>query len=258
LKARITSLWKKKGIRRIFLAGVILFGLFILVNDVLLPLYVNIGGVATIPSVVGMKYEDAFAVLDSLGFEPKKGDARLDKEQPAGVVIIQNPPAGSAVKIGRRVYLTLSAGEIHVAVPNLRGRTLRDSKFALERVGLKLGAVEYQQSDEYPPNTVMEQKISPGAKVKRDIYVSIVISTGSTTDKISVPDLTSKSVNAAVEIMKIAGLEIGNISYIVSPDLLPNTIVDQYPRAGEMVVRGQTVDLIVVREGEHPRDYYEN
>jgi beta-lactam-binding protein with PASTA domain len=258
LKANITSLWKKKGVRRIFLAGIVLFGLFILINDVLLPVYVNSGGVATIPSIVGMKYEDAFTVLDSLGFEPRKGDARLDKEHPAGIVIIQNPPAGSVVKSGRRIYLTVSAGEIQVPVPNLRGRTLRDSKFALERVGLKLGAVEYQQSEEYPPNTVMEQKISPGAKVKRDVYVSIVISTGSTADKIAVPDLTSKSINAAIEILKNVGLEIGNISYIISPDLLPNTIVDQYPRVGEMVGREQKIDLIVVREGELPKDYYEN
>lgn len=244
--------------RRIFLAGAIIFGLFFLINDFILPLYVNGGGVATIPSIVGMKFEEAVEVLDSLGFQPKKGDSRLDKEHPAGFVIIQNPPAGYVVKLGRRVYLTVSAGEIHVQVPDLRGRTLRDSKFALERVGLKLGAVEYQRSEEYPVNTVIEQKIGPGANVKRDVYVSIIISTGSTADKISVPDLTSKSVKAAVEIMKSVGLEIGNISYIVSPDLLPNTIVDQYPRAGEMISREQKVDLIVIREGEHPRDYYEN
>jgi len=258
LKSKTKYWFTKKGLRRIFLSGIVLLGLFFLVNDVILPLYVNGGGVATIPSIVGMKYEDAVIVLDSLGFEPRKGDSRLDKEHPAGVVIIQNPPSGSVVKVGRRVYLTVSAGEIHVQVPNLLGRTLRDSKFTLERVGLKLGAVEYQQSEEYPANTVMEQKIAPGVKVKRDVYVSIIISTGSTADKISVPDLTSKSVSAATEIMKSLGIEIGNISYIVSPDLLPNTIVDQYPRAGEMIGREQKVDLIVVREGQHPRDYYEN
>ena len=232
--------------------------LFILVDNVILPLYVNTGGVSTIPSVVGMDYENAFRLLDSLGFEPRKGDSRLDKNHPAGTVIIQNPHSGSVVKSGRRIYLTLSAGEIKVTVPNLLGKTLRDSKFALERVGLKLGAVEYDSSEEFPMNTVMEQRIPSGVKVKRDIYVSIVMSTGSAADKISVPDLTSKSLKAAMEMLKSIGLEIGNVSYIVSPDLLPNTIVDQYPRAGEMAARTQTIDLIVVREGEHPRDYYEN
>lgn len=224
----------------------------------MLPLYVNSRGIVTIPSVVGLKYEEAFSLLDSLGFEPRKGDSRLDKDKPAGTVLIQNPPPGSIVKSGRRVYLTLSAGEIKVAVPNLLGKTLRDSKFVLERIGLKLGAVEYDTSDQYPINTVMAQRIAPGAKIKKEMYVSVVISTGSATDKVAVPDLTSKSFNAAIEILKKIGLEVGNVSYIISPDLLPNTIVDQYPRAGEMVARTQPIDLIIVREGEHPKDYYEN
>jgi len=212
----------------------------------------------TIPSVVGLKYEEAVSLLDSLGFEPRKGESRMDKDKPAGTVLIQNPPPGSIVKSGRRVYLTLSAGEIKVAVPNLLGKTLRDSKFALERIGLKLGAVEYDISDQYPVNTVMAQRIAPGVKIKKEMYVSVVISTGSATDKVAVPDLTSKSFNAAIEILKKIGLEVGNVSYIISPDLLPNTIVDQYPRAGEMVARTQPIDLIIVREGEHPKDYYEN
>jgi beta-lactam-binding protein with PASTA domain len=51
-----------------------------------------------------------------------------------------------------------------------------------------------------------------------------------------------------------AGLRIGNITYKVSPDLLPNTVIDQYPKAGELVPSGQAVDLVVAQRGEKSTD----
>ena len=215
-----------------------------------MPWYATSGGVITVPPVVGMKIDEAMKLLDSLGFEPRKGDIRMDRENPAGFVIIQNPLEKAIVKKGRRVYLTISGGEIMVSVPNLKGRTLRDARFMLEREGLKLGAIEYQQSDDYPENTVVEQNIYAGAKVKRDIYVSVVISQGSFAEKISVPDVTGKTLFEAGKILLNIGLKSGNITYVPSPDMLPNTVVDQYPRSGEMVVKGQPIDLIVVQGGE--------
>ncbi len=215
-----------------------------------MPWYTASGGIITVPPVVGMKIDDAMKLLDSLGFEPRKGDVRMDRENPTGIVIIQNPLAKAIVKKGRRVYLTISGGEIMVSVPNLKGRTLRDARFMLEREGLKLGAIEYQPSDDYPENTVVEQNIYAGAKVKRDIYVSVVISQGSFAEKISVPDVTGKTLFEVGKILLNIGLNSGNITYVPSPDMLPNTVVDQYPRSGEMVVRGQSIDLIVVQGGE--------
>ena len=47
-----------------------------------------------------------------------------------------------------------------------------------------------------------------------------------------------------------ARLKVGNISFQPSFDLLPNTVVDQYPRAGEMVNGGQAVDLFIVKAGK--------
>ncbi|MBI4809945.1 MAG: PASTA domain-containing protein [Ignavibacteriales bacterium] len=222
-----------------------------------MPWYVKSGGIVTVPSVVGMSYDKAQLILDSLGFETRKGDIRLDRERPAGTVIIQNPIEGVVVKKGRRIYLTVSGGEQLVTVPNIRGRTLRDARFRLEREGLKLGAVEYESSEEFPQNTVIEQKIPPNTKVKRDVYVSVVISQGSVEEKIIVPDVIGKTLSDASKIIISAGLKIGNITYIQSSDILPNTVVDQYPRVGEKVIMDQAIDLIIIEGGEKKKDNLE-
>ncbi len=244
--------------RLVYLVLAVFIVLFVATNDLLLPWYVNRVGVLEVPSVVGMKYEDAVRKLDSLGFEVRKGDVRMDRQHPAGIVTIQNPPAGDTVKHGRRVYLTVSGGEIPAVVPNIRGRTQRDARFALEHEGLKLGAVEYQMSDNYPAGTIMEQQPAPGAKIKRDMYVSVIVSQGASTQTITVPDVTGKLLTDAASILVNAGLKAGNITYVPSADLLPNTVIDQYPRSGDLLTAGKAVDLIVVQGGEkrkNPMEY---
>jgi eukaryotic-like serine/threonine-protein kinase len=253
-KKRLASSTAKK----IYILLALFLVLFIALNDFILPWYVDGGGTLSVPGVVGIKFEDAMKKLDSLGFEPRKGDVRLDREHPAGVVIIQNPITGAVVKKGRRVYLTVSGGEVLITVPDLKGRTLRDARFMLERDGLKLGAIEYQSSDQFPENTVIEQKIGSGAKVKRDTYVSVTISQGTVGEKVAVPDVTGKTVSDAVRIFSSSSLKLGKVTYVPASDLLPNTVVDQSPRVGEMVPKGQEIDLFVVQGSEKKNGVFEN
>lgn len=243
--------------KRVYLLLPVVFVLFFVCNDIILPWYVNQGGVVTVPSVLGLPYDAAVDTLASRGLQGKKGDVRLDKDHPAGIVIIQSPFPGDKVKRGRRVYMTVSGGEQLVAVPSVKGRTLRDAKFALERQGLKLGAVDYRPSDSFPQNTVIEQSPGSGATLKRDAFVSIVLSQGSTFQKISVPDITGKSLDQAKAILAANGLKLGNITYIPSAELLPNTVVEQFPLKGELVATGQAVDLFVVQGGEKNKDIIE-
>ena len=253
--------WKRKltskRAKRIYLVLFVFSILFFVCNDIILPWYVNQGGIVEVPSVLGIPYNDAVKSLAVLGLEGRKGDVRLDKDHPAGLVIIQSPFPGEKVKRGRRVYMTVSGGEQLVAIPSVKGRTLRDAKFALERQGLKLGTVEYRPSDSFPQNTVIEQAPGAGATTKRDAFISIVVSQGTTFQKITVPDVTRKSLSEAKALLAASGLKLGNITYIPSTELLPNTVVEQFPLKGELVSSGQAVDLFVVQGGERNKDTIE-
>lgn len=236
--------------KRVLIVAGCLVGFFLLINNVVMPIYVNQGGTLVVPTLTGQRFEDASLVLDSLGLEPVKADTRPDPKAPVGTVITQNPKPDAIVKKGRRVYLTLSGGEVLVQVPRLRGLSTRDSKFTLERAGLQLGAMEYSTSDSYPQNTVISQSVPPGNKVSRGTAIGVTISRGKVSLDVVVPELTGRTLNEAEKLLLQRGLKVGNLSFQPSFDILPNTVVDQYPRAGESVAEGQPVDLFVVKSGK--------
>jgi len=253
----VPKILKKKSTKKVIFGFLLLLGLFVVCNSVLMPWYVNRGGMLNVPNVVGLKFEEATRLIDSLGLEPRNGGTKLDNQYPAGNVVIQNPAYGSVVKKGRRVYLTISGGEQKVFVPNLRGKSVRDAKFSLERNGLKLGDIENTPSDEFPENTIIGQSIASGTEVKKNSSISITVSQGKMTDKITVPNVVGKSFTEAEKTLGEAGLKIGQVTYQSSSILLPNTVVDQYPRNGEIVGYGEKVNLFVIKGGEKRKELIE-
>jgi serine/threonine-protein kinase len=227
-----------------------LIGVFVLVNYILLPAYVRHGGTLAVPNVTGIPFDTARTMLDENGFQAIQAETRPDPDDPVGTVINQNPQAGALVKHGRRVYLTISGGEAQVSVPSLRGRSTRDAKFALERYGLKLGGISYAASSNFPENTIMEQSVSPESRVNRGAVVNVTVSRGRELQQIEVPQVVGKSTTEAEKLLLSARLKVGNITFQPSFDLLPNTVVDQFPRRGDMVNEGQAVDLFIVKAGK--------
>jgi len=226
-----------------------LLALFLLLNYVVLPAYVNHGSRLSVPSVIGKPLPEARTALESARLRVVEADTRPDAEYPPGTVIQQNPAAGAIVKEDRHIYLTLSGGEVQVIIPALRGRSLRDARFSLDRVGLKVGAVAYDTSDTYPENTIIEQRPAPDSRATKGSAVDIVVSRGHMPSAAQAPLLIGKTVPEAEKILQDAGLKRGIITYQPSFDLVPNTVVDQYPRPGEPLGPGQALDLFVIKDG---------
>jgi beta-lactam-binding protein with PASTA domain len=235
--------------RRFFYAFGGLLGIFLLMNYIILPLYVNHGSRLSVPTVLGKPLPEAQTMLTAASLQPIEAEVRPDPVHQAGVVVYQNPMGGAIVKEGRRVYLTISGGEMMVSVPLLRGRSLRDAKFSLEQFGLKLGGITYKYSDVFPENTIMAQSVAAETEIARGSTVAITVSRGKFLEETTVPQLLGKNLAEAKKLLLEAGLRVGNITYQPSFDLLPNTIVDQYPRSGEPARQGQQVDLFVVEVG---------
>ena len=223
-----------------------------------MPWYVNKGGTLQVPSVVGMTEGEANQTLIKYKLEPKRGEIRSDNKYPIGDVIQQNPAAGETVKLGRRIYLSISGGEQETIVPSLRGRTIRDSKFALDRNNLKQGRIKYETSTELPEGTIITQDLTPGTKVKRGTYISVIVSAGESIDSIYVPSLIGKTLSEARRILKLKGLKIGSINYQANNDLLPNTVIDQLPRVNDVVTVNKEIDLFVSQTVENDSTMKEN
>jgi serine/threonine-protein kinase len=235
------------------LIGIGIFIAFIFVmNVIIMPWYVSSSD-QLVPNVVGVKVEDAVATLKDADLDPILSDTTFDEKFPKGTIIYQRPNANETVKKGRRIYLFVSGGEPLVPTPSLKGKTLSDARFALERLGLFLGRIDSIASDN-PRDMIFGQQYLPGTPLKKGDSVEVSYSIGTAVGTITVPNLIGKSLAEAQKILADSSLKVGKINYQVSFSLLPNTVLDQYPSKGNKVNAGDTIDLFITKPADPKTD----
>ncbi|MFI5145111.1 MAG: PASTA domain-containing protein [Ignavibacteria bacterium] len=237
------SFWKKTVI-----VVVILIGIILLFNNVLMPLYVKQGKLVKVPSVVGLSISDAKKTLDDADLEGIQGDIRYDANKPIGTILDQNPVGEQMVKSGRRIYLVVSGGEQLYDVPNLVGRSVRESKFALAQRNLELQEMDSRVSAQYPSGTIISQIEPAGSKVKKGTKIGVIVSTGMETGDIKVPELIGKNLEEAKKIILQNHMTIGKINYQPNPGFAVNAVIDQYPKGNTLALTNQKIDLFVNKE----------
>ncbi len=223
--------------------GLVLF--LLILDNVIMPWYVS-SPETSVPEVVGLQVSEAVSLLEKDGFDTIISDTSYGLQVPVGAVFFQKPDAGAVVKEGRTVYLFVSGGVKTITVPQLKGKSILDAKFALERLGLKLGRVERIPSSQ-PEDMIFDQQYADGTLLKQGEYVGITVSAGRGGGSIVVPDLIGKSLTEARKILADSSLTVGKINYQPSSTLLPNTILDQYPSSGNSLNSGDAVDLFVTK-----------
>ncbi|MBI4300433.1 MAG: PASTA domain-containing protein [Chloroflexi bacterium] len=103
-----------------------------------------------VPFVVGQDYEQARAALQSLGLQVQRSDATQDGA-PANQVLAQSPPAGSQLRAGQMVVLTVNSVTKKVAVPDVVRLPEPDAKQRLQAAGLKVNPfTNYQKLSDVP------------------------------------------------------------------------------------------------------------
>ncbi len=224
---------------------VLVVGIFIALNDYIMPAYVNSPEVK-VPDLIGKQKEEAFKILETMHLQPVLQGTRYDEKFPKDQVMFQNPHAGREVKINRRIYLYISGGEPLIKLPNLVGKTLRDAKITLERLGLAVHTIKKVRS-EFPPDIVVDQQYPEGTNLTKGNSVDVKVSLGPQIGMIRVPNLLGKTLRQAQSVLRRNSLRIGKINYQKSPNLLPNTIIDQYPGENKLVNVGDSVDVFVTK-----------
>ena len=229
---------------------IIAFVAFLLILDnIIMPWYVS-SPETSVPNIIGKPVSEAVDILTKKGFDPVISDTSYGLGVPVGAVFFQKPEADAVVKEGRTVFLFVSGGVRNIAVPLLKGKSILDAKFALERVGLKLGRVERVPSAQ-PEDMIFDQQYAEGTVLKLGDYVGVSVSVGRGGGSIVVPDLIGKSLTEARKILADSSLIIGKINYQPSATLLPNTILDQYPSSGNLVNAGDPVDLFITKPSDN-------
>ena len=198
-------------------------------------------GDIAVPDVKGKTLVEAEAILkdNNLDFTLKE---EFDAKVPTGTVIKQSPGAGSHVKAGRKIQLTVSKGAEPGVVPDLKGKNLAEATEMLHAAKLAVGKVTVQYKEGAAQGALLSQDIEAGKKVAAGTKVDLVVNISK--GQSVVPDLKGLTLSDARERLSSMGLMVGSVT--TKEDSAPKgTVIGAEPEFGKVLSEGSVVTLIV-------------
>ncbi len=231
----------------------ILFGVALLFDKLLMPLYISQGSVKVVPDVTNMDYESASQKLRMSGFEAIKSyHVKYLSNIDSNLVISQMPDSGMEVKPGRNIYLVVNRREKpSFPMPDFVGRPEVEARQAAARadivlMGLQVSTVTNPEED----GKVLSQSIPAQTMVKPGTAASLIIGKHEPSalgmKKIARPDVLGMSLAQAQKVITDAGLKTGKVTTEYSSLLVPNTVINQKPGVSSYMSPEEPVELTVV------------
>jgi len=128
-----------------------------------------------VPDLSSVPLEEARKRLEQDGFGVGNITEQSSDSIPKGSVISTFPSADSMVKERAIIDVVLSSGKEEVLVPNVLGRRLAQAKEVLEKVGLRVGEINYICDEDKLFDIILRQDPRPGIKVPKATAVNITI-----------------------------------------------------------------------------------
>lgn len=127
-----------------------------------------------LPDVVGQPVDAARATLGELGLTTKVVEQET-AEREAGTVLSTNPSAGTSVRAGDSVTLTVSAEPSTSTIPDVVGQSEGNATRALQNAGFTVRVRTEDVTDEGQDGRVISSSPAAGQERKQDSVVTIVI-----------------------------------------------------------------------------------
>jgi serine/threonine-protein kinase len=197
---------------------------------------------AVVPSVVGLRFDEAERKLAEAGLKAALGETRPSLNAPRRYVLAQTPAAGTAVGPEVVVTLDVSAGQLRVAVPSVSGMSRDNAIATLRSANLEIGQVVERPGRE-ARGTVLSSQPDAGQQVPQGTPVELVVSTGPV--ELLMPDVVGRELFEVRATLEQLGLRITETQYD-STSALPNgLVVAQAPPAGSPVTASAIISIRV-------------
>lgn len=140
------------------------------------------GDTIPVPAVRSLSYNSAISLLEGEGLKGIVSDSIYDAHSQPGTVIEQNPKAGTIVKEGREVFLTITAfSPKMVTLPSLSDMSVRQARSILE--GLEIShIVERRVPSEFKDLVLSVRyngsRLMPGARVPVSATIELEVGEG--------------------------------------------------------------------------------
>ena len=185
----------------------------------------------TVPNLNGMTLSEAKEVLAQANLVAVPGNPEFSNTVEAGQIFKQSPEAGSSVDEQTTVTFTAALGIETVVVPSVTGMTLADAASTLRDLGLNVDAHD-EYSATIPSGSIVSQNPYAHVTCAKGTTVFLTVSKGPVpVGRVAVPDLTSLSLQQAIQIINSAGLTLDPVGtdmngIVVSQNPAKDTMVD--------------------------------
>ena len=198
-----------------------------------------------VPDLQGRTVNQASLALTELGLPLKVEDAaRPDPSVPAGLILAQEPAAGSTARRPRSVRVWLSSGATASRVPAVVGLTERTATLRLQSDGIAIGERAVVRSSSFPAGTVVAQTPPPGETADA---VAILVNQGERGRTYVMPDLIGVNAGQAAALLRERGFRIALTAEQPYPGVPPGFVLRQAPLGGFQITPGDAISLEVSR-----------
>ncbi len=202
-------------------------------------------------SVIGEKEDKMVPILRAKGLKVQiLEEESMDHE--AGIIVDCDVVAGTILKEGDQVTITVSTGAGAIEIENVVGMSYEQAKIILEQQGFRVNKSE-SYNNEVVKGNVISQKPEGKRKVTKGTAVALVVSLGE--DKVRVPDVLGKSLDVAKAELLEAGVSIGTVEEAYSDTIEAGRVCNQSYPVGSYIEKNVTVNL-QISKGAKPSTYY--
>ena len=208
------------------------------------------GDTITVDDFAGRMFTDELqSYFDASDIYHLKLDQVYDASAPAGYIISQDPVAGSSRKIdpGKKkceITLKVSKGPRTMTMIDVAALDYREARVKLRQMGLVV-KTESIESDLYEVGYVISTSPAYGEVLEAGDTVTIYVSSGSSGEKITVPNFVGKTESATLAQVVDAGLLIGEVTYEDSDKYEAGLVIKQSISAGSEAYRNSVIDFVV-------------
>lgn len=240
--------------------GITVGSLFVLLVGyfyVYLPATTNHGETITVPDLEGMPYDELEKFLIDHALRYELNDSSYSQDFPPLAVLHQYPKAGSKVKEGRRIFVTLNRKTPPtVPMPDLVDRSRINAEVVLKSNELQRGHILLD------PNTFLNlvkemryegKPIEAGTRVPKGAVIDLVVGGGTGNRDFVLGTLIGDSYERALFKLQGWNLRLGNVEIPADADTteVEKFVIKQYPNVGDSVRVGDPVDLWIAPKGYH-------
>ena len=150
-----------------------------------------------VPNVVGQPFLNAAGVLKGAGFTVMRVDVEAD--DPKGIVVNEDPVAGTPVPAGTKITLSVSKGPSTSTVPDVTLQTQPDAEALLHGAGFEIATATQDVTDPAEDGVVLDQDPSPGTPLVQGSVVTITVGslTAPTTETVPSDTTTTPTTTTA-------------------------------------------------------------